>query len=360
MKIKTVSIIICISIFMGMFLYIYLQADNKLDIAELFIVKENNKFGIIDIKNEYVLSPEFDFIDKLSNGYARVLREDKWGFINQNLHLAIKIQYDYANSFQEDVAAVKVGNKWGFIDAKGDYVIEPKYDWVSNFNNGIAIVKIDEKFFYIDKDENNIFNKKFIYAGTFSNDIAMVQSGKSSVEAIDIEGNVRFSLQSKEFTMIDKFYEQRLVYSYRIKDNAIKYGFMDSNGESISQNYDKLTYFKDGIAFYANTIDKKILWGIVDTNGKVITDPIFGNAIINSEPLYGASIVDSKGAEKWGFINKSGEFIIKPEYDSVGGFHGAYGVIGMKKDNVIKWGIINIQNINLVECKYQLIYPFSN
>jgi hypothetical protein len=342
-----------------MFLYIYLQADNNLDITELFIVKENNKFGIIDIKNEYVLSPEFDFIDKLSNGYARVLKEDKWGFFNQNLNLAIKTEYDYANSFQEDVAAVKAGNKWGFIDTKGAYVIEPKYDWVSNFNNGIAIVKIDEEFYYIDKNENNIFNKTFIYAGTFSSDIAMVQSGQDSMEAIDTEGNVQFSIKTKEFTMVDKFHEQRLVYNYKTKDNAIKCGFMDSNGKSISQNYDKLTYFKNGIAFYGNTIDKKILWGIVDINGKAITDPIFSNVIINSEPLYGASIIDSESKEKWGFINKSGEFIFKPEYDLAGGFHGAYGVIGMKKDGAIKWGIVNIQNINLVECKYQIIYPFS-
>jgi hypothetical protein len=360
MKTKAVSIVLIISTLIGLFFYSILQANSKIDPTNLFIVKDKDKFGIISKNDKYVLNKEFDYIDRLSEGYARVLKEDKWGFIDERLNLKIATKYDYANNFKEGYAAVKIGNKWGFIDSNNAIVIAAKYDWVSNFDNNIAIVKKDEEFYYIDKNENNVFNKSFLYAGVFSSGIAMVQSDLNNVDAIDYKGNTLFTLQTKEFTMIDKFYEERLVYGYKTKENVNKYGFFDIDNKMIAQGFDKLTYFKNGIAFYANLVDKKTLWGIVNATGKIVTSPIFNNVVINSEPFYGASIIDNNGIEKWGFINSLGDFVIEPIFDSIGTFNNRYGFVALKKDNELKWGIIDKYNVSQVECKYQLIYPFSD
>jgi len=76
----------------------------------------------------------------------------KWGFINKKGKEVVSPQYDSVNRFSEGLAAVQDQNKkWGFIDKKGKVIIPIKYDSVENFKNDISIVCLNKKLGVVDK-----------------------------------------------------------------------------------------------------------------------------------------------------------------------------------------------------------------
>jgi hypothetical protein len=135
---------------------------------------------------------------------------------------------------------------------------------------------------------------------------------------------------------------------------------IDANNNIIAQEFDNLTYYKNGIAFYGIKSRSGTKWGIIDLNGKKITDTILNNVVINSDLYYGASIIDEHGKEKWGFIDKTGKFIIKPSFDSARIFYDKYGTVAMKEGSALKLGIINRDGNDIIKCKYNVIYPFNS
>ncbi|EGQ2639350.1 WG repeat-containing protein, partial [Campylobacter coli] len=54
-------------------------------------------------------------------------------------------------------------------------------------------------------------------------------------------------------------------------------------------------------------------WGFIDRSGKFVIEPKFDDAWNFNEGLAG---VELNG--KWGFIDKSGKIVIEPKFDDIG------------------------------------------
>ena len=64
--------------------------------SDLFPIQQNNKWGFIDNTGKVVIEPQFEFVDKFSDG----------------------------------LALVNVGNrKMGYIDSSGQFVINPQFNY---------------------------------------------------------------------------------------------------------------------------------------------------------------------------------------------------------------------------------------
>lgn len=147
--------------------------------------KQNNKWGLIDTSNEWLIQPTYDeiIVDELGRAYsqnaffgkigdevkliidgvtvegtfedakpfnnssfAAVKNDGYWGFIDNTGTLVIDYIYDDADSFNEGLAPVKVRDMWGFISLEGEIVIEPTFWEAKGFNNGYAPVKIEDSW----------------------------------------------------------------------------------------------------------------------------------------------------------------------------------------------------------------------
>jgi hypothetical protein len=141
--------------------------------------KSDGRWGVVDIKSNWIVPAEFDMIvcDELGRayaqgaafvrhggkiwlyrdgamtgesydearpfsdeGYAAVKRYGKWGFIDSNGNMAIDFRYDDALSFGQHLAAVRMGEFWGYIGLSGKMVIEPRYLEAKSFSEGSAPV----------------------------------------------------------------------------------------------------------------------------------------------------------------------------------------------------------------------------
>jgi hypothetical protein len=113
-------------------------------------VKLNGKYGYININNETVIPFEYDYAGKVSQGMARVQKNGMWGFINMSTKVVTPLQYSQANDYSEGLASVQnANNQWGFIDLNGNYVIAPQYIKADKFINGQALVHNGSEYLQI-------------------------------------------------------------------------------------------------------------------------------------------------------------------------------------------------------------------
>jgi len=150
--------------------------------------KDNGRWGVIDISDNWLIPAEFDEIiqDELGRcfaqgvafvrqgglvymftrgnfaeavfedarpfsdeGYAAVKKNGSWGFINTTGEEVIPFIFDDALSFGQHLAAVKIGEYWGYISLFGNIVIEASYQNAKSFSNGSAPVLTERGWQFI-------------------------------------------------------------------------------------------------------------------------------------------------------------------------------------------------------------------
>ncbi len=95
----------------------FASANEKNKDSEYYsIVRQNNKYGIINDANEFLLEPKYDYISKLYNNFFIIKENDKYGYVNKDFKVVQKPFYLDAKEFMDGVAFVQFSNnKWGCI-----------------------------------------------------------------------------------------------------------------------------------------------------------------------------------------------------------------------------------------------------
>lgn len=133
------------------------------------------------------------------------------------------------------------------------------------------------------------------------------------------------------------------------------YGFIDKNGKLVIKFSKETTMrgeFSEGLAAIMEKVDGKTKIGFINKSGQTVIKPQFDEAYDFSENLAAVKIND-----KWGYINSNGEFVIKPIYDDAGSFSGGLGVVHYQD----KYGAINKKGEYVIPLKGDIqLFDFSN
>jgi hypothetical protein len=191
-----------------------------------------------------------------------------------------------------------------FYDFQGNFLFQTSYN-PQYFSEGLAVISNPKgKYGFIDKKGSLIIPCKYFDARSFSEGLAAVResnktesfpSGVISAENwsfINLKGKVQFSIKCTE-----------------------------------------IKSFKNGMA--AVNINNK--WGYIDRAGKLVIKPLYKNADNFSENLAWVSLKN----DRYGFINKHGEWIIPAHYSSEKRAAFSEGLAAMKDDKKEKWGYID-------------------
>lgn len=286
--------------------------------------------------------PGGGFADVFSEGLAAVntgdFKSPRYGYIDETGRWVIPAGFQFADSFEGGLALVKFGDKFGYINRKGEWVIEPQYSQAHRFNSGRAAVKKDGKWFYIDSTGKIISETqmdeppnalkeglaKFRVAGKWG---YVDASGKMAIEArFDDAGGFSEGLAA-----------------VKVGD---KWGFIDCQGQMVIQpQFDGALPFREGLA--AANLGRRRLsdiwptpssggwqlvggWGFIDRQGHFVIKPEWYQVTAFSEglaPYYALQVTNTVGTIleqelRMGYMNRAGEVVIKPEFDSVHEFTG--------------------------------------
>jgi hypothetical protein len=105
-----------------------------------FSVIGRRKYGYID-RAGGSLAPVYDQAKGFcADGMAPVKLNERWGLIDKRGRFIVSPAYDNIDCFSEGLAAARRGN-WGFIDATERFVIAPQFYAVGNFSEGRALIE---------------------------------------------------------------------------------------------------------------------------------------------------------------------------------------------------------------------------
>lgn len=315
----------------------------------------NNKFGLINAKGEFLISPKYDEIHNFNGDYAKV-RIKKKVVINQSDQKSFKKLIDkglYDHWYEqitisEDELTIEFST-WGYINKFGNEVIEPKYYYISDLKedclwvncqpDGYRLMNIGGEF---------ITNSKYYAVSNFSEGLARVLDEKVIIYYINKFGErvLSFKLGEERNTSIIWLMSDFHNGVATIEKNG-KMGFIDKSGNEVS----KVKY--DYIANCDN------IFKIVTMNGKdSILDENF-NEIIPYKYDHISSVGRGLAAvslnNKKGLINKDGKELTKIVYDRIDKFYD--GLARVIFNN--KYGFINELGKEVISTNYEKVSDFS-
>ena len=307
----------------------------KPDGSDLFVVIVDDKRGFIDQTGKIVIEPEWAGANEFSEGRAQVTIEGdiyKIGFIDSLGKMIIPAEFDAAGDFYEGLVAVGVGrfgvhgegdHKFGYVDYDGKIIIEKRFSEAKAFSGGLAAVANEKgKWGYVNRTGELVIEHRFDDAFGFSEGLACVL--KDGLFGF-IDPNGKFAIEPK-YLLPSTFKEglaavktgqlgQKPYKSYGayIASDGL-FQFIDKKGATVftlSGSVKRVNPYSEGLALVGIETQRGFpYYGYIDKKGEFVIKPIyFGFARDFSEGLAMVSVND-----KHGFIDKTGKLIIRPAY----------------------------------------------
>ncbi|MDO4896865.1 MAG: WG repeat-containing protein [Moraxella sp.] len=318
---------------------------------DIAIIEQENKQGLMDKNGRLISAIIYDDIFFLGDGVAKVKQDDKFGLLDIKTGKELTpIYFDDMALLHQNRIAVKSNKNWGYIDKKGRLVIALKYGSAFGFENGLAKVHnhgslLDDtlKVGLVDLSGKEIFTPT--YQSIHVMDDKVLFNTSSNLDGVaDLNGNI---IIEPEYVNISGFHDGYARFSML---NHELYGYLDETGqEVIEPQYQYAQHphlLGDKMIFVVGkNINNNIHWGAVDKHNNTIIDfnyrklsPQFGENIIIATNHQGKKLL----------LNYYGEPITTDVYDNIIGFsHGVSEYI-----NNGKIGLINAQGIEITPTIY--------
>lgn len=250
-----------------------------------------------------------------NSDYAAFCEDDKWGMTGKDGSKKITPDYDYIGAYSEEEAVTPccLNGEYYYIDKDGHkkLVGDKSYQYLGSFGCGYAPAQLNNIYGYIDKNFKES-NFEYQYAGAFSNGVAAVKKD-SKWELI----NTKFQkVSASDFDDI------------KVDD----YGYCSMFGLVVAKQNGKYYLF--------------------DTSGKKLFDAGYDDMKL---PASSDEPIAIKNNDKWGFVNKSGQVVIKPQYADANSF--SLNLAPVKENE--RWGFVDLSNKMAIEAKFFDAKPFS-
>lgn len=290
----------------------------------------------------------------------------KWGYINRKGELEIMPGWDHADDFQDGVAVVaKIINDklmFGMINMQGEKVIPLQYEKLSPFSEDLAAACLNGVCGYISK--SNLMAIPFTYeaCGDFSDGRAFVKD-KGWTIMIDNNGNTILTDQLMVSIFHPKF-KHRLAPAFGADERT---GFLNPEGRwGIPIQFHSAGNFSENLAWAMvqepapdSQYGFKIKGGYIDTTGNFIIKPEYDFGWDFSEGHAVVWKISSDKQEKiWYIIDKSGKPVLSNlHYRSMGVLKN--GLIAIQNHDM-EWGFMNIEGTEVIPPKYAGVSLFHN
>ncbi|MEO5642700.1 MAG: WG repeat-containing protein [Bacteroidia bacterium] len=290
--------------------------------------------------------------DSLTANYTGARR--LYGYADKTGNLVLPAKYEAALPFHSGRAYVLFREKWGVIDTKGSWIFAPVLDWPGEASFIRMNYDATGKTYYNYYLEIN-YSGNFFYS--FSEGIGCIYKF-GQYGFIDSTGKI---ISAPVYDEVRPF-----VNGLAAVRHGKYWGFIDKTGkEAIPLRFKYAASFtKEGLAIASATPkhsdnqetnlameyeeDEVLYYGYIDKKGNWAIKPQFTEVGDFSEGLAIASL----NFEKYGYIDKTGKFIIAPKYDDAGDFQS-----GLAQVRINMFPPVYIDKTGKVNKKYSELHP---
>ncbi|MDX2188897.1 MAG: WG repeat-containing protein [Bacteroidota bacterium] len=359
----------------------------------LFLVKKQNKFGVINRHNKVIVPLIYDRIrvDSSKNIFVSLLtyrqihenlanirvEDETMGLYNRYGKLIIPILYSAIELTNDKWTKVWKSDWVGLLDKSGKEVIECKFTKLGKFNFGLCpagkgvysgvidttgkwvvnpsyseIIQVNDSVWICKKSENSavfFFPKSRKFDVVLYEDLKPIGLGFIRFTANESFGllNARLKVVLKpEWTSIRIHEPEKIIVAAKIFYYSIFY----LNGNlKVFMNYPftKFDNYQNGMAMVIHH-DK---YGFIDKDGALLVSTQYDGARHFKNNMAAIQI-----GNKWGLINKNESIIISPNYDTLLDFNGF--CCPVKKNG--KWGFVDGQGKEVLKPQYDDVLTALN
>ena len=235
------------------------QDIKSLNNKEVFVVKEEGKYKVINAEGKTVFKEKFDNIETIKDNIIVYKYKDKYCAYDIENNKKLNKTYKTLKYTTNGLFISRTNNNYGIINIDGQIKIKEEYSNI-NYYEDINIYELEGK----NSDLNTILNSelKEIAKGI----IIETNAEKSYIKLWTEEGYGYYNFKGEKLETKDILTNNNLFLS---KQND-KYGFVDENGEVVVDYiYDDA---REQNQYGYICVKKDGLWGSLDKNGNVISD----------------------------------------------------------------------------------------
>lgn len=268
-----------------------------------------------------IIHPQYDDAGHFHEGIAPVLVKGQWGFIDTSGVQVVPPQFQAVMAGTDGRFGVEKGGVWGFMKSNAEMLISPRFDDVKPFSDGVAAFRIGDKWGYVDATGSTETTQRYDYAGRRYEGRQFITIpdegfvlGTSLGQALDNYFGAALSNRKPS-----DFSEGIAVISF--EDGRFR--LIDLDGSSPDKDFAAIGTYSEGCA--PATSDGK-RWGYINKSGEWIVKPAFEKARSFSEGLAPVQV-----GGKWGYIDQKGKLIAQPKYDAAYPFQDGMALIRIEK-----------------------------
>lgn len=272
---------------------------------------------------------------------------------------------------------VRIDGLWGYVDRTGKVVIEPKYESEAYFSDGVAIVRHrpdaeaaaqaepaggtvaipqrprDSKWEIIDTSGKTLAEpplRRYAQSGAFSEGLAAI-SGRDGVESHDVHGYID---KAGRVVIKPQFYKAG-YFREGLADACVfidRCGLIDRTGKFVVPPvYERVRSFSEGLALVITPGGRARFF---DKGGEVVI-ALPPSSRVSTDFSEGLAAVAKGGSDKYGYIDKTGQFRIQPEFEGAGPF--SEGLAPVKTNG--RWGYVDREGRFVIAPQFAAAWPFN-
>jgi hypothetical protein len=278
-----------------------------------------------------------------------------WGYANEKSQLVIEAKFLKCTDFSEDGFAAVMDNekRYFFIDKDGNELKLPVSSYelpnflgfgFKGFTEGIANIRVNKGVGTINTRGQWVHQAAFDKITPFKGGIAVAQTG---VKHTILHQNGDSYPCPDEVIDVKDFTEEMAPF----KGKNDRFGFINTKGQIVvPATFLSVGYFSNGLA-WAKT--NALTIGFIDKSGNWVLQPQFESAK-EFDPESGFALVKSNA--EWKLMDKTGKTLMVSGATGYGEFYE--GLCNAKKG--AKVGLINTNGEWVVPAQYDKIQPMQN
>ncbi len=320
-------------------------------------------------QNCEIVKKNFGFVDDFSENYTRANKKGKMIDVKSknNKYILQVPGFDYSGLKKYfSATAICKNGKWGILDNTGDFIVGAKYEFLQKYFRNEFIAQKNKKWGVISPEDSVkidfIYDEiRYFFDDSLKNRWANIPYYKVKIKGkwgvIDSIGNI---IVDTKFDEIDYIYNDDIFFITKINFKENIYGYIDTTGfVKIEHNFYEAGKFKNG---WASIKLGKHKYTFINKSCKKIGEIIFQEVCDFRENVAAVKING-----KWGFIDTTGGFIVKPEFLKIGNFGNGLAPIFLRKKSrfgffrsYIVCGFINKKGKQVIKAKFKKCTDFNN
>lgn len=411
-----IVIIIAIATFLTIYFsnrakYIY-EIEKVTDI-NYNLIKENNRYGVIDREGNVLVEPNYDVIQipnpskpvfVCMSNYSTETQEYETKVLNDKKE-QILTGYETVQAipaettadgipFEKTVLKYKKDGKYGLISIEGKEITKPEYEDISavKYKEGLLQVKKDGKTGIININGKEVIKAEYdtIAADNYYNIntkyektgfiVSKVEEDGYRYGYINYKGEKVLNTEFTEIERVTEIEDDENIYLIAYKDGQA--GLLKNAKQILDYSYEEITYNLTNNVFLVQRNGKQ---GIADIDGKIkidtkYTNISFGGIYLNVEEEGNKKVIDINGNEVtdgyiykmmtqdgthsivygedeiYKIIDNSGNVVVDNNYTYIEEIANNKYIVANYNNN----GIIDLTGKTLIEPKYSSIFELEN